>query len=131
MSEVRTAVTRTLLRKMISALEITDLIALMMVGATALSAYATWRTEQVTNQILLISQRPYIGLESIKLVGNTNPRVVEELRNFGTVQAEQTRVSIVLRLDGDALSRDSESQQQGDPLVLRRGYHIVSIVILP
>jgi hypothetical protein len=83
--EIRAAVTRTFLRTIISALEITDLIALMMVFATALSAYATWRTEQVTNQILLISQRPYIGLESIKLVGNTNPKVVEELRNFGNV----------------------------------------------
>ncbi len=121
MGEVRTAVTRTLLRTMISALEITDLIALMMVFATALSAYATWRTEQVTNQILLISQRPYIGLQSIKLLGNTNPRVAEELRNFGTVQAEQTRVSIVLRVDGDALSGDSEPQQHEDPLVFSPG----------
>jgi hypothetical protein len=67
--KVGAAVIRTLLRTMIRALEITDLIALMMMFATALSAYATWRTEQVTNQILLISQRPYIGLESIKLVG--------------------------------------------------------------
>jgi RpiB/LacA/LacB family sugar-phosphate isomerase len=83
-------------RTLVSALEITNLIALTMVFATALGAYATWRTEQVTNQILLISQRPYIGLESIKLVGNTNPRVVEELKNFGTVQAEQTRVRIVI-----------------------------------
>jgi len=48
--EVRAAVTRTFLRTIISALEITDLIALMMVFATALSAYATWRTEQVTTK---------------------------------------------------------------------------------
>jgi hypothetical protein len=119
--EVRAGVTRTLLRTMISALEITDLIALMMVFAAALGAYATWRTEQVTNQILLISQRPYIGLESIELVGNTNPKVVEDLRNFGTVQAEQTRVSIVLRVDGDALSGDSEPQQHEAPLVFSPG----------
>ncbi len=108
-------------RTIVSALEITDLIALTMVLATALSAYATWKTEQVTNQILLISQRPYIGLESIKLVGNTNPKVVEELRNFGTVQAEQIRVSIALRVDGDALSGDSEPQRQVDPLVFSPG----------
>jgi hypothetical protein len=106
---------------MVSALKITDLIGLTMVFATVLSAYATWRTEQATNQISLISQRPYIGLESIKLVGNTSPKVVEELRNFGTVQAEQTRVSIVLRVDGDALSGDSEPQQQEDPLVFSPG----------
>jgi hypothetical protein len=102
-------------------LDTTDLIAVMMVFATALSAYATCRTKQVTNQILLISRRAYIGLESIKLVGNTNPRVVEELRNFGTVQAEQTQVSIALSADGDALSGDSEPQQQEDPLVFSPG----------
>ncbi len=107
--------------RMVSALEITDLIALTMVLATALSAYATWRTEQVTNQILLISQRPYIGLESINLVGNTNPKVVEDLRNFGTVQAEQTQVSIVLRVNGDALYGDSEHQQHEAALVFSPG----------
>jgi hypothetical protein len=105
---------------MVSALEITDLIALTMVFATVLSAYATCRTEQVTNQISLISKRLYIGLESIKLVGNTNPKVVEDLRNFSTVQAEQTRVSIVLRVDVDALSGDSEHQQHEAALVFPR-----------
>jgi hypothetical protein len=108
-------------RTLVSALEITNLIALTMVFATALGAYATWRTEQVTNQILLISQRPYLGLESIKLVGNTNPRVVEELKNFGTVQAEQTRIRIVLHVDGDALSGVSEPQQQEALLVFSPG----------
>lgn len=121
MGEGRAAVTRKLRRTIVSALEIADLIALTMVFATALSAYATWRTEQVTNQILLISQRPYIGLESINLVGNTNPKVVEDLRNFGTVQAEQTRVSVVLRVNGDALSGDSEHQQHEGALVFSPG----------
>ena len=121
MGEVRVAVTGKLLRTIANALEITDLLALMMVFATALSAYATWRTQQVTNQILLISQRPYIGLEAINLVGNKNPKVVEDLRNFGAVQAEQTRVSIVLRINEDSLSGDSELQQQDAPLVFSPG----------
>jgi hypothetical protein len=119
--EVRAAATRTLLRTMVSALEITDLLALMMVFATAFSAYATWKTQQVTNQILLISQRPYIGLEAINFVGNTNPKVVEDLRNFGAVQAEQTRVSIVLRVNENALSGDSEPQQEDASLVFSPG----------
>ena len=121
MGEVRVAVTGKLLRTIANALEITDLLALMMVFATALSAYATCRTQQVTNQILLISQRPYIGLEAINLVGNKNPKVVEDLRNFGAVQAEQTRVSIVLRINEDSLSGDSELQQQDAPLVFSPG----------
>jgi hypothetical protein len=111
---------------MVTALEITDLLALMMVFATALSTYSTWRTQQVTNQIVLISLRPYIGLESIKFVGITNPRVVEGLRNFSTVQAEQTRVSIALGVSEDALSGDSEHKRVR--WCSRRGYRIVSSV---
>lgn len=59
--EDRGAATRNLLKRIASALEVTDLIALMMVLATGLSAYATWKTAQVTSEILLTSQRPYIG----------------------------------------------------------------------
>jgi hypothetical protein len=69
----------TFLRNILSALEVTDLIALMMVFATVLSAYATWKTQQVTKQILLISQRPYIGTESMNLIDDKNPRVLIDL----------------------------------------------------
>ena len=60
----------------------------MMVFVTALSAYATWKTAQVTNQILLTAQRPYIGVESVNLIDSTSPQVVVDLGNFGSVQAE-------------------------------------------
>src|SRR5712672_516382 len=96
------------LRSIVSALEVTDLIALMMVLATVLSAYATWKIQQVTTQILLISQRPYIGTESMNLINDTSPRVLIDLRNFGTVQAEDTVVSVVLRINGKVLPRESE-----------------------
>jgi hypothetical protein len=109
------------LRSILSALEITDLIALMMVFATVLSAYATWKTQQVTKQILLIAQRPYIGTESMNLIDDKNPRVLIDLRNFGTVQAEDTVVSIVVRINGKVLLRDSEPQQPGAPVVFSPG----------
>jgi len=64
-SEDRSVATSNLLKRIASALEITDLIALMMVVVTGLTAYATWKTAQVTNEILLTSQRPYIGTESV------------------------------------------------------------------
>lgn len=110
-----------LVRSVTSALEVTDFIAVMMVFATALSAYATWRTAQVTKQILLISQRPYIGTESMNLIDDTNPRVLIDLRNFGTVQAEDTVVNVVLRINGKVLPRDSEPQQPGAPVVFSPG----------
>ena len=109
------------LRSILSALEVTDLIALMMVFATVLSAYATWKTQQVTRQILLISQRPYIGTESMNLIDDKNPRVLIDLRNFGTVQAEDTVVSVVVRINGKVLVHDSESQQPGAPVVFSPG----------
>jgi hypothetical protein len=109
---------RNLLKRIASALEITDLIALMMVFATALSAYATWKTAQITNEILLTSQRPYIGTESVDLTDETNPKVVADLRNFGTVQAEDAVISILLKVNGRALSGDSEPQHQDAPIVL-------------
>jgi hypothetical protein len=94
----------------------------MMVLATALSAYATWKIQQVTTQILLISQRPYVGTESMNLVDDTSPRVLIDLRNFGTVQAEDTVVSVVLRINGKVLPpRESEPQQLGAPVVFSPG----------
>jgi hypothetical protein len=102
-SEDRAAGARNLLKQIASALEITNLIALMMVFVTGLSAYATCKTAQVTNEILRTSQLPYIGIESVNFV-ETNPKLVVDLRNFGTVQAEDAMISIVLKVNGRALS---------------------------
>jgi hypothetical protein len=79
-SENRVAVTRNLLRRIISALEITDLIALMMVFVAGLSAYTTWKTSRVTNEILLTSQRPYIGIESVKFADEASSTIVADVR---------------------------------------------------
>jgi hypothetical protein len=102
----------------VTALEITDLIALMMVFVAGLSAYATWKTAQVTHEILLTSQRPYIGVESVNLVDEANPKVVVDMRDFGSVQAEDATISIELKVGGKALSSNSESQLQNAPIVL-------------
>lgn len=116
LGEIRDATIRKLLKRIASALEITDLIALMMLFVAGLGAYATWKTAQLTNEILLTSQRPYIGTESVKFVNVTT--VVAELKNFGTVQAQDAVISIVLTVNGKALSGDSEPQQQDAPVVL-------------
>jgi hypothetical protein len=76
----------------------------MMVFVTGLTAYATWKTAQVTNEILLTSQRPYIGTESVNFTDETNPKIVPDLRNFGTLQAGDTMISIVFKANGKALS---------------------------
>jgi hypothetical protein len=119
--ELRGATSRKPLRTIASTLEIADVMALMMVLVASLSAYATWKTAQVTKEILLTSQRPYIGTESVNLIGETNPKVLVELRNFGSVQAEGAVMRIVLRVNGKGLSSDSEPQQEETPVVFSPG----------
>lgn len=119
--EFRDAAARKLLSTIASTLQVTDSIALVMVFVTALGAYATWKTTQITNEILLTSQRPYIGAESINLIGATSPGVVADLRNFGSVQAEHVVISIVLKVNGNALPLDSEPQRQPAPVVMSPG----------
>jgi hypothetical protein len=52
---------------------------------------------------------------------------VVDLRNFGSVQAEHTVISIVLSVNGKALPLDSEPQRQQAPVVLSPPCRIVSI----
>ena len=120
-SELRGATVRDILGTIASTLQVADLIALMMVLVAAMSAYATWKTTQITNEILLTSQRPYIGTQSINLIAATSPRLVVELRNFGSVQAEHAMISVVLIVNGKALPLDSEPQRQQSPVVLSPG----------
>lgn len=53
----------------------------------------------------------------MSIINATSPTVVVDLRNFGSVQAERTLISIVLRVDGEALAFTSKPQQQA-PVVL-------------
>jgi hypothetical protein len=120
-SESRRATTREILGTIASTLQAADLIAVMMVFVAAMSAYATWKTTQITNETLLTSQRPYIGTQSINLIAATSPRLVVELRNFGSVQAEHAMISVVLIVNGKALPLDSEPQRQQSLVVLSPG----------
>lgn len=118
--EPRGATTHSLLKTIRSTLEVADLMALLMVLATTFSAYATWKTAQVTNEILLTSQRPYIGTESVKFADgeSSRPRVMADLRNFGSVQAENATISIGLSADGKALADNSGSLPEWASVVL-------------
>jgi hypothetical protein len=73
----------------------------------------------VTNEILLTSQRPYIGIESVSFADETDPKVVVDLGKCGNEQAEDAVISIVLKVNGRvALSSEYEPQQQDAPIVL-------------
>jgi hypothetical protein len=47
-------------------MEFTDLIAVLMVIATGFSAFATWRTAQVTSLVFAIADRPFLGVSKLE-----------------------------------------------------------------
>ena len=100
-----TVAERSLVRRLSSALRFADFMALLMVAATGFSAYATWRTAQLTNRIFTVAERPYIGMErvSFETVDRTSARLLIDCRNFGTVSANDGVVRFRLLIDGRPL----------------------------
>ncbi len=92
---------RSLIRRFSEALRFADFMALLMVAATAFSAFATWRTAQVTN---LLS---YIGVQrtTFDSIGADAARVTIDFRNFGQVSATDGVATIRLLVDGTPLER--------------------------
>jgi hypothetical protein len=85
---------RAAIRTFAGYLEFADLMAFLMVAATAFSGYATWRTATIANQFLTSSERPYFGAEAVRLDQSRPgaPRVYIDYRNFGHVPADNVRL---------------------------------------
>jgi hypothetical protein len=121
-------------RRLTQILRFTDFMTLMMVVATGFSAFATWRTAQVTNLLFSVAERPYMGVEQVTVDGTDGQfaRVVVDCRNFGQVQATGGVAQIGVTVDGKPLpqtSRVSEIQNIGivSPTVPHRIFHFVPI----
>jgi hypothetical protein len=101
-TEHLTPAEKSLLRRLAEVLRFADFMALLMVAATAFSAYAAWRTAQVTSHIFALEERPFVGLERVTFEqGDTpNPRAVVEYRNFGKIPASGAIVTVVALADG-------------------------------
>ena len=93
---------RSLLSRLNNIVRMTDLMAFLMVAATAMSAYATWRSAKISNLLFLVAERPYIGVEHVDIERPDNgaARIVIEYRNFGHIPAVATVVSGRVTLDG-------------------------------
>lgn len=91
-----------LIRRLTEVLRFADFMAVLMVLATAFSAFATWRTAQVTSHIFAIEERPFIGVEQVTFEqGHTaNPRVVVDYRNFGKIPAVGAIITVAALADG-------------------------------
>jgi hypothetical protein len=97
-----TAAEKSLLRRLTEVLRFADFMALLMVAATAFSAYAAWRTAQVTSRIFALEERPFVGIERVTFEqGDTpNPRAVVEYRNFGKIPASGSIITVTALADG-------------------------------
>jgi hypothetical protein len=98
---------RSLIRRFSEVLRFADFMAVLMVAATAFSAFATWRTAQVTNLLFSIAERPYIGIERMTFdsIGSDAARLTIDFRNFGQVSATDGVATIRLLVDGTPLER--------------------------
>jgi hypothetical protein len=93
---------RSLLRRVSEAIKFADFMAVAMVCATAFSAFATWRTATITDLLVSVSQRPYVGLRRVSFdsVNSEDARVAIDLRNFGQIAASDGVVIVRLLVDG-------------------------------
>ena len=90
-------------RRLAQVLRFTDFIALLLVLATSIQAFAAWRIYLVTNEMLQVSDRPYVGVQHVTLdVSDPQiPKVVVEYRNYGTVAAEDAVLERWVTVDGN------------------------------
>jgi hypothetical protein len=93
---------RRTLQRLSEILRFNDFMTVMMVIATAFSAFATWRTAQVTNLLFAIAERPYIGVQEVAIDGVDADfaRVVVDCRNYGEVSANGGVARVVVMVDG-------------------------------
>ena len=63
----REALSRSERRRLGQILGVAEIMTALMVLATILSAVATWRTASIANAIYMASERPYFGVESVRL----------------------------------------------------------------
>ncbi|MGO9606402.1 MAG: hypothetical protein ACLQAT_23935 [Candidatus Binataceae bacterium] len=89
-------------RRLSTSVEIADLIGVLMILVTGLSAYATWTTARLASQLLTITARPYLGVQGVRFdrTDSNEPRVLADLRNFGSVQATDAVITGHLLFDG-------------------------------
>ncbi|HVA81477.1 MAG TPA: hypothetical protein VNF29_11180 [Candidatus Binataceae bacterium] len=93
------------------ALRLADFMAILMVLATGFSAYATWRTAQVTRMVFAVSDRPFMGVASVKFeeTQSASPRIAVNFSNFGKIPALDALVSVHSIVDGKVVkSADGE-----------------------
>ncbi len=93
---------RSLTGRLISVTRFADFMAILMVAATAFSAFATWRTAEVTSRVFAMEDRPFLGVQRITFEHSQSlgPRAVVEYQNFGKIPASGAIITVGLFVDG-------------------------------
>ena len=107
--------TRTERRRLGQILGVAEVMTALMVLATVFSAIATWRTSSIAEWIYLASERPYLGVESVRLDDSRPgaPRVIVDYRNFGHLSSDETVIDSRVLVDGDPVAGGAERLQAG------------------
>ncbi len=97
---------RTVIRRLSNVLRFNDFMTMMMVVATAFSAFATWRTAHVTNLLFSVAERPYIGVQEVTIdtIDANFARLVADCRNYGNVPANGAVMRVGVIIDGKPLA---------------------------
>jgi len=107
--------TRVERRRLGRILGFTEVMTALMVGATIFTGIATWRTASIADWIYLASERPYLGVESVRLDSSkpNEPRLVIEYRNFGHLSSDNTVIDTRLIIDSAVITAESRRLEAG------------------
>lgn len=105
--------------RVIAVMRLADFMAILMVAATVFSAYSVWRTSQVTARIFSVSDRPFIGVQSVKFeqTGSGTPAIVVDFRNFGRIPADGALTNVLALVNGKTINQSSDgmtANEQGN-----------------
>jgi hypothetical protein len=122
-AEQLTPAEKSMMRRLTEVLQFADFMALLMVAATAFSAYAAWRTAQVTSRIFAFEERPFVGIENVTFEqGDTsNPRAVVQYRNFGKIPASGSIITVTALAGGKRVVDTPSEMSSMSPGVLSPG----------
>lgn len=93
-------------RKALRAQDLTNVLMVvatsLMAIATAFGAFASWRMARVAGDIFTASERPYIGVQSIRLDAHNGAQPVSWItfKNFGSVPADRAVIDVSTSIDG-------------------------------
>lgn len=93
---------RSIVRKLAEVIRFADFMAILMVLATLFSAFATWRTAQVTKLVFEIADRPFLGVEKVgfEAIDSARPTITVEVRDFANIPAVEALVTVRALVDG-------------------------------